>query len=347
MDDKNISSQETLKDRMNYYRSRNEQIIPKNSYVLIMLDGKNFSKMIKRKYKLPFDDEFINLMNDTAAYVCSKVQGARFAYVQSDEISIFMSDADSEKSTLFYDGRLVKLLSIIPAIATSYFNRHVLDAKLKDPSLTADEIRKLALEEPLYQFDAKVWTVPSLKEVLNWILYRQNDCKRNSKGQAAQTYFPHKALINKNADEQIQMLKEEKGIDWNTDYDDGKKFGRFIRKEMEPRITEVNGKTINFERSVWKTYYAKDLTKPESRDWAMENLIEAQKFEDNKTAAKETFDMLQQDTAIYCDKILKNISYMSSISETFSDCVSVEKENQLDEHYITIEKIKNEIINGQ
>ena len=33
-------------------------------------------------------------------------------------------------------------------------------------------------------------------------------------------------------DEQIKLLLDEKGIDWNT-YEDGKKYGRFIYKEIE------------------------------------------------------------------------------------------------------------------
>ena len=41
-----------------------------------------------------------------------------------------------------------------------------------------------------------------------WILYRQNDCVKNSKQQTAQTCIPHKELLGKNTDEQIVLLKE-------------------------------------------------------------------------------------------------------------------------------------------
>ena len=64
-------------------------------------------------------------------------------------------------------------------------------------------------------------------------LWRNLDCLKNSKQQAAQTYIPHKQLIGKTADEGIALLKEKNGIDWN-DYSDGMKYGRLIfKKEIE------------------------------------------------------------------------------------------------------------------
>ena len=77
-----------------------------------MLDGRSFSKMVKNKFELPFDDNFIDMMNETAKYICKKIQGALFAYVQSDEISILLSD----KGDTFFGGRLNKMQSIIASI---------------------------------------------------------------------------------------------------------------------------------------------------------------------------------------------------------------------------------------
>ena len=86
-------------------------------------------------------------------------------------------------------------------------------------------------DQKLVEFDCKAWNVPNENDMFAWCLYRQNDCIKNSKQQAAQTYLSHKELLNLNTDEQIALLKEKKGIDWNTDFSDGKKYGRFIYKE--------------------------------------------------------------------------------------------------------------------
>lgn len=329
---------ETLADRMLYYRAKTEQSIPKNSYVLIMLDGKNFSQKIKKKFSLPFDENFIRLMNDTAAYVCSKVQGAKFAYTQSDEISVFVTDADAPESTLFFDGRLVKMLSVIASEATSYFNRHVLDDKMAIENLSASDIKQIVEGEPLYQFDCKVWTVPTLTEVWNWFLYRSRDCTRNSKIQAAQTYLPHKKLLNKHTDEQVQMLKDEKGINWHTDYNDGEKYGRFIIKVREGHIREFNGQRIPYERSTWKPVYGRDLDGQDGKEWFWQTLIEPLEIKEDEPV-KKTFKDLLAENKMYCEKLLKNLSYLSDLSEQFPDTVDDWSECIIDNQFYDIKEI--------
>lgn len=335
---------ESLEDRMLYYRGKNEQFIPKNSYVIIMLDGRSFSQKVKKRYKRPFDENFINLMDETAAYVCSQVQGAKFAYVQSDEISIFMTDAETPESTLFYDGRLVKLLSVVPSIATSYFNRHVFDDRLAVENMGADEIRQMIASEPLYQFDGKVWSVPNINEVRSWFLYRQNDCIRNSKQQAAQSYISHKELMGMNTDEQIALLKERHGIDWRTDYNDGEKYGRFIYKEVEPHSREVNGKVIEYERNVWKSHYAMEIRFDEGKRWFIETLIKPCNIPEPELAQmvdKTVSDVLSENS-VYCEKILSNLSYLGDLSESFPINVSDDVENTADDQFDAFRALKAE-----
>ena len=60
---------ETLEDRMNYYRGMTDYKLMPGSYVLIMLDGRSFSKKIKKAFSLPFDDDFIDIMNQTAQHL--------------------------------------------------------------------------------------------------------------------------------------------------------------------------------------------------------------------------------------------------------------------------------------
>ena len=81
----------TLKERMKALQAERDYMLDKDSYILCHIDGRAFSKMIKKRFKLPFDDEFMQMMDDTAAYVCENVQGAKLAYVQSDEISIVIT----------------------------------------------------------------------------------------------------------------------------------------------------------------------------------------------------------------------------------------------------------------
>ena len=298
MEDKKIYTQEeisqmSLEERMLMYRSQTDYRLPKNSYVLCMLDGRKFSSGIKKRFQQPFDDDFIEMMNSTAAYVCSQVQGAKFAYVQSDEISIYMTDIndgqdDNNETTLFFDGRLCKMQSIIAGLATAYFNRRIFEyvsrKKLPQWDTTTEYIKPQEriiseLEHwPYYHFDAKVWTVPKIQEIVNWFNFRNTDCTRNSKQQAAQTYLPHKALLNKHTDEQIEMLLKICRIDWN-DYEAGKKYGRFIYKEKELHTREFKGEQIEYERSVWKAHDGCDLTVAENRDWLYNQITKGNNIE--------------------------------------------------------------------
>lgn len=249
---------EKLEDRMLYYRSITDYKVKQKSYVMVMLDGKNFSSKIKKKYKLPFDQEFINIMNDTAAYVCSQVQGAKLAYVQSDEISIVLTDFDNNDTDCYYGYRLTKMLSIIASIATSFFNKAVI-TNLINNATDKGNLLDMMNKESLYQFDCKVWNVPTYNDVFAWFLYRQNDCIKNSKGQAAQTYLSHNELLGKTCDEQIQMLLNIHNIDWNA-YCDGMKFGRFIYKKTVPCTKIINDKELHFNRSIWYAFDAFKLS---------------------------------------------------------------------------------------
>lgn len=265
-----------LKEKCEYYRSLTDYKLLPNGYIILMLDGHCFSRMVKKKFKLPFDEKFMNAMNDTAAYLVSQIQGAKFAYVQSDEISILITDFDTPETDSCFGYRLCKMQSLFASMASTKFNQ-IMAANTADENvgmITLPDIEKM----PLYIFDCKAWTVPSYNDAFAWFLWRQNDCTRNSMQQAAQTYLPHKALLNKTADEQIALLKAEKGIDWNM-YSNGEKYGRLIYSQKEPRTTIVKGETIHFERNVWKAFGALPFV---TSDNMIKKLI-PKRNEDNKT----------------------------------------------------------------
>jgi two-component SAPR family response regulator len=124
--------------------------------------------------------------------------------------------------------------------------------------------------QKLVEFDCKAWAVPDYNTAFCHFLWRQNDCTRNSKQQAAQTYLSHKELMGLDADKQVALLNEKNNIDWNTEYNDGEKYGRLIYKEK--RVfknlvvdTETRGldgaeatfmKEQEYIRNVWEAHFA-------------------------------------------------------------------------------------------
>lgn len=216
-----------LGDRMKALQSLRDYKLDKKEYVLCHIDGRAFSKLIKHNFELPFDDKFIDFMNQTAIYLCKSIQGCKLAYVQSDEISLLLTDFSKEETGNFFQYRLCKLQSVIASLATGEFNRlWYCDQIINNPS---DAVDIISNRKPV-QFDCKAWNVYEYNDAFAWFKFRQNDCIRNSKQQAAQTYVkPKKKLVNLSSDQQIELLKNEYGIDWN-EYSNGKKYGRLIRR---------------------------------------------------------------------------------------------------------------------
>lgn len=238
----------SLKEKYIYYRNLTDYRLLPNGYIMVMLDGRSFSKKIKNNFKRPFDETFINLMNETAKYVCEKVSGCKLAYVQSDEINLILYD-DFEKDP-FFGNRLCKLQSIIASIATSKFNQLAFIEVLKDNNCHKDDVINMIANSSLYEFDCKVWNVPNVNDAFAGILYRQNDCVRNSKEAVAQNYFSHKTLHGKKTEEQIELVKEYFGVNWYNDFTRGEQYGRvIIRRKIKYSPSGENLST--YERDEW------------------------------------------------------------------------------------------------
>lgn len=279
MDTENMS----LKEKCYAFQKKANYFLDPEKYIIAHIDGRSFSKMIKNKFNKPFDDDFINAMNETAKYLCKEIQGCIFAYVQSDEISLIIRKNDPE-GDVFFGGRMCKMQSIIASLATSKFNQEMTLKRLGEVDCSVNsEILKQCMDAikdgPIYQFDCKVWNVESANDAMAWLLFRSIDCIRNSKQQTAQTYLPHKRLMSLNTDEQIALLKQEKNVDWN-EFDDGKKYGRFIKKTE--KVFEMNDAdkydNASYTRHVWEAVNGCDLTIPSNR----ENLINELNLIDNE-----------------------------------------------------------------
>lgn len=192
-----------------YYEDRTRVFLPRRTYTIIRIDGKAFHTYT-RGLNFPFDDKLVNDMDETAAYLCKSIQGAKFAFVQSDEISILLTDFDELTTDAWFDGNIQKIVSVSSSLATAKFN----------------ELRpgKIAL------FDSRVFTIPSQTEVENYFIWRQQDTTRNSIQSVAQSLYSHKELDGKNTTE-LQEMIFQRGTNWN-DYSPKYKRGRVIVKEL-------------------------------------------------------------------------------------------------------------------
>lgn len=200
---------------------------------MVRLDGKAFHTYT-RGLDRPFDEGLIDAMNETAKYLCENIQGCVLAYVQSDEITLVLTDFAKPTSDAWFQGNIQKIASISASMATGMFH----------------EIRHKAGDYRKAFFDSRVWFLSDPFEVENTLIWRQKDATRNSIQSVAQSLYSHKELHNKNTS-QLQDMIFDKGIDWN-DYPAGKKRGRLVKKVYFDMITEHSkSETKTVTRSRW------------------------------------------------------------------------------------------------
>jgi tRNA(His) 5'-end guanylyltransferase len=223
-----------LGDRMkSFYENRFRTKLPRRAYTIIRVDGKVFHTYTKGLNR-PFDEGLIEDMNLTAAFLCKNIMGAKMGYVQSDEISILITDFDTVDTQSWFDYNIQKMVSIASSLATSEFNRlrikrqfsvHMIDETGRARySLNLEEMEGIKMA----QFDVRVFQIPSRIEVENYFIWRQQDAVRNSISSVAQSLYSHKELNGVKTNE-MQELIFQKGINWN-DYDFRKKRGAVIGK---------------------------------------------------------------------------------------------------------------------
>lgn len=208
-----------------FYESRSRTFLTRRVPVIMRLDGKAFHTYTRGLDK-PFDEGLIEDMQETAKYLCKNIQGAKCAYVQSDEISILITDYDKLETDAWFDYNVQKMTSISASLATGKFLIERIK-RVTNQTQDGDWINGYLDSVTLANFDSRVFNIPK-EEVSNYFLARQKDAVKNSIYMLAQSLYSHKELDKKNSNE-LQEMTFQKGHNWN-DLHFSKKRGSFIVK---------------------------------------------------------------------------------------------------------------------
>jgi len=184
--------------------------------VCVRLDGKAFHSFCRGLDK-PYDIGMMEIMHEVTKELV-KETNATIGYTQSDEITLILY-SDNPKSQIYFDGKMQKITSVLASVATYFFNRLIPFMLPKKEGVPAF-------------FDCRVWQVP-IEEIVNVLLWREQDATKNSKSMAARSKFGHKLCLNKNGDELQNMLHNE-GINWN-DYPVHFKRGTYFQRRKHIR----------------------------------------------------------------------------------------------------------------
>lgn len=233
-----MSTVDELGDRLKeQYEFATRTFLPAKTHTIIRLDGNAFHTYT-RGLARPFDPQLHNDLVSSAAFLCAKVSGARLAYVQSDEVSLLLTDFTNPGTQPWFGGNVQKMTSVSASMFTAKFN----------------ELRNLGLGdvgEKLAFFDSRVFTIDDPDDVIEYFNWRALDARRNSVSALARTHFSHRELQGKSITIMKEMLYAI-GVDWTTQ-SLASRFGTVIYRDQR---TE----DVTFTRD-GREYVARDVTR--------------------------------------------------------------------------------------
>ena len=241
-----MNKNDALGNRMKTYENVTRNYLTCRMPVIIRLDGKSFHSFT-RGFKKPFDDILVETMQQTMKYLCENIQGCVLGYTQSDEITLVLIDYQNRDSCAWFDNNIQKIASVSASMATMAFNKFFTEnvsqwmVTIYPVNSNREEkylLKDFALRDKYINaakkgamFDSRVFNIPK-EEVVNCLIWRQQDATRNSIQSVGQANFSDKQLNGKNQNDIQDMLMLEKGINWN-DYPTHLKRGSCCIKKEE------------------------------------------------------------------------------------------------------------------
>ncbi len=203
----------SLGDRHKGYELACDYSLMRRVPLIIRVDGRGFSKATRRLTR-PYCPRMIELMSTTMLVAAKQIDGAIFAYQQSDEITFVLRNDQTFDTVPWFGNRVQKIASIAAALVTYIFNEEL---------WTMDEPPEL-IGQTL--FDARVFPVPNESEAINNLVFRQQDCLRNALTAAAYAALgkkfgkktAYRMLHGKGHEDRSRLLLDECGIDFERDY---------------------------------------------------------------------------------------------------------------------------------
>jgi tRNA(His) guanylyltransferase len=197
---------DSLGARCKRYEATSRQVLVPRTPVLARIDGRAFHTFCRGLAK-PYDADFHACMWTAAMAVCKDVAGAKLAYVQSDEISLLVTDYESLGQGSHFDYEVPKLCSTMAATTSVAF---LAEFYKRFPDRAT---RMLQTGRGLPTFDARVFNVPR-EDVCNALTWRQRDAERNSLTMHAQAHYSASELHGQGKAAKHDLL-HEKGINWS------------------------------------------------------------------------------------------------------------------------------------
>lgn len=248
---------DSLGNRMKEYESVTTglKLIPKEP-IIIRLDGIAFHTFTKGMEK-PFDSVLSCAMAEATLQLCKSIPTCVFGYTQSDEITLVLKLPDRIKSQSYYN-KLHKQTSASASKATNKFMEAFIkgvESRVENGIITDEEAKKYRRKYFKADFDSRVFNMPEW-DIINNIIWRQQDCIRNSIEALGQSKFSSKQLHKKSCNDIKAMLLKTYDIVWTNELTRYKHGIAVYKMESDK----------NVDRKVWVTDFHMPII-TENRQW--------------------------------------------------------------------------------
>ena len=145
-----------LDQKMRVFETSADSCVLPGIYMVARLDGRSFSRLTKQicQFEAPFDQRFRDLMVDTAESLVNCGFRVKYAYTQSDEISLLF-DRDEQQ----FGRKLRKYNSTLAGEASARFS---------------------LLLGSIATFDCRISQLPNIDLVVDYFRWRNEDAARNA-----------------------------------------------------------------------------------------------------------------------------------------------------------------------
>lgn len=225
--------------------------VPKNSKIIVRLDGRSFHKLARDLNLVkPYDENFYNVISEVCRDLFEEFS-AEFVYTFSDEISLLLDKIP-------FDGRVEKINSVIASFTASSFVMHY-DTQFKKPPA----------------FDSRIIPIND-GDILDYFRWRQDESWRNCVNSHGISYLKTK-YSNAEANDKINGMNLsdiheflfENGINLNdvetykkrgiAVYRKNKKVVGFNKKENKNQTSYRSFVYTDWELPIFSEKFFKDI----------------------------------------------------------------------------------------
>lgn len=145
-----------LDGKMRYFEEFNDQSVLPGVFVVVRLDGRNFTRLTKEliKFETPFDIVFRDYMIEVVKHLMECGFRTIYGYTQSDEISLLFHPQDDT-----FHRKVRKINSILAGESSGKFS---------------------LLINRVVSFDSRICQLPALETVVDYFRWRNEDSHRNA-----------------------------------------------------------------------------------------------------------------------------------------------------------------------